>query len=131
VAVALVEGAALLPQYQNEKLADPSLLRLSRMVEVGPDPALPRGVSCLMTLETDSGRVYRSQVDHPRGSIAKPMTAEEMNGKGHLLADGVIGRPGADTLGDAVRNVTALASIDELTRLVIGARATGDVPSHA
>ncbi|MEP7306284.1 MAG: MmgE/PrpD family protein [Acidobacteriota bacterium] len=131
VAVALVEGAALLPQYQNEKLADPILLRLSRMVKVVADQTLPRGVSCLMTLETESGRVYRSQVDHPRGSIANPMTADEMNGKVHLLADGVIGRAAVDALGDCVRNVTALSQIDELTRLIGGARATVGVPSHA
>ena len=52
VAVALIEGAALLPQYQNDKLSDPEILRLSRLVEVIPDETLPRGVSCLMTLET-------------------------------------------------------------------------------
>jgi len=131
VAVALVEGAALLPQYQDEKLADPVLLRLSRMVKVVPDQTLPRGVSCVMTLETENGRVYRSQVDHPRGSIANPMTAEEMNAKVHLLADKVIGRPAVAALGDAVRHITALVHIDELTRLVGGARSTEDVPSHA
>ena len=52
VAVALIEGAALLPQYQNDKLSDPEILRLSRLVRVVPDETLPRGVSCLMTLET-------------------------------------------------------------------------------
>ena len=68
VAVALIEGAALLPQYQESKLSDPNILRLSKMVKVIPDDTLPRGVSCLMTLETEAGGVYRSQVDHPRGS---------------------------------------------------------------
>ena len=101
------------------------------MVKVVPDQTLPRGVSCLMTLETESGRVYRSQVDHPRGSIANPMTADEMNGKVHLLADGVIGRTAVDALGDAVRNITALSQIDELMRLSGGARTTAGIPSHA
>jgi hypothetical protein len=30
--------------------------------------------STTLTLETESGAVHRSQVDHPRGSIANPMT---------------------------------------------------------
>ena len=42
VAVALIEGAALLPQYQDDKLADPALLRLSRMIKILPDDAAAR-----------------------------------------------------------------------------------------
>jgi hypothetical protein len=54
-----------------------------------------------------------------------------MNGKVHLLADGVIGRTAVDALGDAVRNITALSQIDELMRLSGGARTTAGIPSHA
>ena len=118
VAVALLEGGALLAQYQPEKLRDPDISRLARLVTIVPDPSLPRGVSCLMTLEVKSGAVYRSQVDHPRGSIANAMTADEMNNKVHLLADQVIGRISVNTLIDMVRNVTAVAQVRELTRIV-------------
>ena len=38
------------------------------------------------------------------------MTADEMNGKLHMLADGVIGRAAVDALGDAVRNVDGAAA---------------------
>src|ERR1700730_7365486 len=65
VAVAVVKGAALLPQYQDEKLSDPTILRLASLVKIVPDDALSRGVSCLMTLETDTGAVHPSLVDHP------------------------------------------------------------------
>jgi 2-methylcitrate dehydratase PrpD len=123
VAVALIEGAALLPQYQESKLSDPNILRLSKMVKVIPDDTLPRGVSCLMTLETEAGAVYRSQVDHPRGSISNPMTSDEMSNKVHMLADGVIGHSNVDKLTDLVRNITALPYIDELTRLIAAAPA--------
>ena len=78
---------------------------------------LPRGVSCLMTLETDSGAVHRSQVDHPRGSIANPMTPDDMDSKVHMLADGVIGRGAVTELIDAVGQITTLPRIDRLTRL--------------
>jgi len=117
VAVALVEGAALLPQYQDHKLQQADIRRLSRLVTIVADDTLPRGVSCLMTLEMDGGPVYRSQVDHPRGSIANPMTPEEMTAKVHLLADGVIGRGAADSLVETVRHVEALLRIDSLAQL--------------
>jgi 2-methylcitrate dehydratase PrpD len=123
VAVALIEGAALLPQYQDEKLSDPNILRLSKMVEIVPDASLPRGVSCLMTLETEGGKTYKSQVDHPRGSIANPMTPEEMKNKVHMLADGVIGRPQVDKLAELVQNIEKVARIDEVTRLLSPATA--------
>src|SRR5262249_19594928 len=127
--------AALLPQYQDEKLSNPEILRLSRLVTIVRDASLPRGVSCLMTLETASGGVYKSQVDHPRGSIANPMTAEEMSGKVHMLADPVIGRAAVAAAGEAVRNVETLPRIDELARLfgrpVGGAATATGVPTHA
>src|SRR5580704_33028 len=119
VAVALVEGAALLPQYQDEKLSDPTILRLASLVKIVPDDTLSRGVSCLMTLETGTGAVHRSLVDHPRGSIANPMTAEEMHRKVHILADAVIGRSAVTELIDVARNITALPRIDELTRAIV------------
>jgi 2-methylcitrate dehydratase PrpD len=117
VAVALTDGTALLPQYRNDKLSDPNILRLASLITVVPDSTLPRGVSCLMTLETESGAIHRSQVDHPRGSITNPMTADDMHNKVHMLADGVIGRAGATALIDVVSHVTMLPRIEQLTRL--------------
>lgn len=98
VAVALIDGAALFPQYQNERLADHQILRLSRMIEVVPDDTLPRGVSCLLQVETQSGKIYRSQVDHPRGSIENPMSEAELNGKVRMLADPSLGAEAAAVL---------------------------------
>jgi 2-methylcitrate dehydratase PrpD len=121
VAVALVEGAALLPQYEDEKLSDRTILHLASLVTIVPDDTLSRGVSCLMTLETDTGAVYRSLVDHPRGSIANPMTADEMHNKVHTLADGVIGRSAVTELIAVAANITTLPRIDELTRAIVHA----------
>jgi 2-methylcitrate dehydratase PrpD len=120
VAVALVEGGALLSQYQPEKLRDPDISRLAQLVKIVPDPSLPRGVSCLMAVEVQSGAVYRSQVDHPRGSIANPMSVDDVNDKVHLLADDVIGRRSVDTLIDMVRDLTSVPKIGGLTRIVGG-----------
>lgn len=119
VAVALIEGAALLPQYQDDKLALPEIQRLSHLVKVVPDASLPRGVSCLMTLETTSGAVLKSQVDHPRGSIANPMSDEEMSNKVHMLADGVIGRGSVDQLLEKVRGVEHLAAASDIMTFVV------------
>jgi 2-methylcitrate dehydratase PrpD len=118
-AVALIEGNALLPQYQDEKLNDSEILRLSQMIKVVPDDSLPRGVSCLMTLQTIGGAELKSQVDHPRGSIANPMSPEEMSNKAHMLGDDVIGRAHMDELIESIRSVEKLPNPLELMQLMV------------
>ncbi len=123
VAVALIEGAALLPQYQDEKLQDPEILRLSNMLKIETDPSLPRRVSCFLTVETQGGAKLTSQVDHPRGSIANPMTPDDMDFKVHMLADPVLGEAGVTRMIAATRDVETLTSIDQLTSLLVPSRA--------
>jgi 2-methylcitrate dehydratase PrpD len=118
VAVALIEGAALLPQYQDEKLGEPEILRLSDLLTIEVDPSLPRGVSCLLTVQTAGGATLTSQIDHPRGSIANPMTPDEMNFKVHMLADPVLGKSGVDQVIAATEQLETLKSIGELTSLL-------------
>jgi 2-methylcitrate dehydratase PrpD len=119
VAVALIEGQALLPQYQDGKLGNSEILRLARMVRVVPDGSLPRGVSCLMILRTTGGAELKSQVDHPRGSIENPMSPEEISNKVHMLADDVIGRKVVDELIERTKNAEALTNIGKLMALVV------------
>lgn len=118
-AVALIEGNALLPQYQNEKLSDPEILRLSQMMEIVVDDSLPRGVSCLMTLKTTGGAVLKSQVDHPRGSIENPMSPADMSNKAHMLGDNVIGRDNIDAVIEQAQNMERLLSLSEIMKLTV------------
>jgi hypothetical protein len=91
------------------------------MIKVVPDPSLPRGVSCLMTLRTKGGAELKSQVDHPRGSIENPMSPEEMSNKVHMLADDVIGSGTADELIARAKRVEALARVSDITGLLVPA----------
>src|SRR5690606_30536273 len=116
VAVALIDGAALFPQYQNERLADPQIVRLSNMLEVLPDDSLSRGVSCLLELTTVSGKVYRSQVDHPRGSIENPMSEAELNPKIHLLAEPSVGAEGVASLIADLEQIDSDLSVSAITK---------------
>lgn len=118
-AVALIEGNALLPQYRDDKLGDPETLRLSAMIEVIPDDTLPRGVSCRMTLTTAGGTELTAQVDHPRGSIANPMSPEDMAAKVHMLGDGVIGADRVEALIDRVGTIETLPGVAAIMDLVV------------
>lgn len=119
VAVALIEGAAFFPQYRNEKLGEAEILRLSDLLEIVPDESLPRGVSCHLIVETAAGVRLESQIDHPKGSIASPMTDAEMRGKVHLLGDAVVGEDQVGRMIAAIDGVEDLRSIETLMRLTV------------
>lgn len=122
VAVALTDGQALFPQYNNARLKEPMLKKLSEMVEISVDESLPRGVSCLMTMEMDDGAIYRSQVDYPKGSIQNPMSDDELRAKFDSLATPVLGAERAAQVAEQVANIEACADVGALMRLLAPAR---------
>jgi 2-methylcitrate dehydratase PrpD len=117
VAVALIEGQALLAQYSDRNIGDPQVKRLCERVTIREDASLPRGVSCRMMVSLRDGRTLTSQVDYPKGSIQNPMSDEEMRAKFDSLAVPVIGEKRASSLAERVMDVENVADVSELTRL--------------
>jgi 2-methylcitrate dehydratase PrpD len=120
VAVALTDGQALFAQYNNARLGEPMLKRLSEMVEITVDPSLPRGVSCRMTLEMTDGARYVSQVDYPKGSIQNPMSDQELRAKFDSLAEPVLGAARAKQVAEMVASIETCTDVGTLMRLLAG-----------
>lgn len=118
VAVALTDGQALFPQYNNARLQEPMLKTLSERVEITVDASLPRGVSCVMTMEMDDGAVYRAQVDYPKGSIQNPMSDDELRAKFDSLAAPVLGASRAAQVAEQVAHIEACRDVGVLMRLL-------------
>ena len=117
VAVALKEGQALLSQYDDRKLREPVLRRISAVTNVTVDGSLPRGVSCRMTVTLNDGRKFVSQVDHPKGSIQNPMSDEELRGKFDSLAAPVVGARRAAQIAEVVDGIEKCGDVGKLMRL--------------
>jgi|UniRef100_UPI00404822E6 2-methylcitrate dehydratase PrpD len=117
VAVALVDGQALFPQYNNARLKETELVRLTQMVQIEPDASLPRGVSCKMTMVMKDGSTYTSQVDYPKGSIQNPMSDEELRAKFDLLTQPVIGPSKAEQLADGLWSIESCKDLNTLMAL--------------
>ncbi len=127
VAVALIEGKALLAQYTNSKLGNREIRRLMDLTHIETDARLPRGVSCHTTMTMQSGEKYVSQVDFPKGSIENPMSDDELRGKFESLAVPVIGEMRAAQICDVVSRIERCANVGELMRLTV---APARKPAH-
>jgi 2-methylcitrate dehydratase PrpD len=119
VAVAFVEGIALLGQYTDRKLKNPVVRRLMDLTRIETDGSLPRGVSCHMTVGLTSGEAHVAQVDHPKGSIENPMSDDELKIKFDSLAVPVVGAARAAGIVGRVMNIERCRDAGELMRLTV------------
>jgi 2-methylcitrate dehydratase PrpD len=118
VAVALTDGQALFAQYNNARLKEPMLIKLSELVEISVDASLPRGVSCKMTMEMQDGTCYLSQVDYPKGSIQNAMSDDELRAKFDSLAIPVLGAARSAEVAAMVAGIENCENVRDLTRLL-------------
>lgn len=118
VAIAMVEGKALLDQYSDRNIRNKELKRLAGLAKF-ETVSLPRGVSVRITARQDDGKKFVSQVDYPKGSIQNSMSDDELRAKFMSLSEPVIGAKKAAALADMAMNVEKVASIGELTKLTV------------
>lgn len=119
VAIALIEGKALLGQYTNSKLGNAAVRRLMNLTRIETDGKLPRGVSCHTTITLASGKKFVSQVDYPKGSIQNPMSDEELRVKFDALAVPVVGAARAARIADLAMRIERCGNVGELLRLTV------------
>ncbi|RSE81785.1 MmgE/PrpD family protein [Achromobacter denitrificans] len=118
VAVAFTDGQALFPQYNNARLEEPMLVKLSEMLEITVDDTLPRGVSCRLTVEMDDGARHVSQVDYPKGSIQNSMSDAELRAKFDSLTIPVIGASRSAEAAAMVADIEQCKDAGQLMRLL-------------
>lgn len=118
VAVAFTDGQALFPQYNNARLKEPMLLKLSKMLKITLDDTLPRGVSCRLTIEMDDGAKYVSQVDYPKGSVQNSMSDAELRAKFDSLTIPVIGATRSAEAAEMILGIEQCEDISSLMRLL-------------
>ncbi|MDO8567451.1 MAG: MmgE/PrpD family protein [Dehalococcoidales bacterium] len=117
VAIALMEGNALLEQYSEERLKNPKVLELAGKVKIISDASLPRGVSCAMKIVTKAA-TYEAQVDYAKGSLENPMTDKEHKDKFTSLASSVISKAKMGQIIALVDKLEAVKDVSELCQLV-------------
>lgn len=118
-AVALKEGDAFFAQFGQDRIADPDIQRLSRLMRIVPEAALERGVSCRLEVTLEDGRVLTSTVDSPLGSLDRPMSEEHHVKKFRTLTDGFRSPATQDRILDLLADIPAIGDIRDLVAVVI------------
>jgi 2-methylcitrate dehydratase PrpD len=120
IAVSLLEGAALPPQFQPEKLIDPEIVALAQSIELVPDPALdnlyPKHFAGWVAVEHE-GDWKRIDVLDPSGSPAQPLGPGGIKEKFHGLVEGILSREQALAVEQAVANFESVSLRDLLAKL--------------
>ena len=93
VAVAFLDGAAGIAQYEDAAVAEPRVLELRQRVVVEEDPGIPVETA-LVTVATTDGRSLVCHLTEARGTPARPMSDAELEAKFRDLAHH--GAPGID-----------------------------------
>jgi 2-methylcitrate dehydratase PrpD len=117
VAVAMLEGKALLEQYSDRNIRNKEVKRLSGLARFETVAGLPRGVSLRITVSQSDGKKFTSQVDYPKGSIQNAMSDDELLAKFESLAAPVLGAKKAAALADTAMNVEKVGSVAEMMKL--------------
>lgn len=84
IAVALLDGQVLPPQFSDARLADPEIMALAGMLQLVPDPALdllyPKNFAAWVAAKAD-GRWERVDMLNPSGSWQDPLDAKGVTRK--------------------------------------------------
>jgi len=122
VAAALVHHELRFEQLNGEALNDPVVLDLVDRIEMVEDEVFnarfPKQRLARVVVETTDGAVYDSGELSPKWGINEPATDEELSGKFHELADGILPSSRARELEEAIWNVAEMEDVSKLTDLL-------------
>jgi 2-methylcitrate dehydratase PrpD len=113
VAVGLRFGRAGLPEFSDAAATAPEVARLRGLITLDPDPGVARDAAVLR-IETRSADPVEVRVEHTRGSIARPLTDDELQDKVQALVTPVLGDGAADRLREAVDGLPAAEDVSVL-----------------
>ena len=110
LAVALADGAALLDQFTDERVADPAVAALRERVHVHTDDAQHKD-SARVVLTLRDGRTLDRHIAHNLGTPDNPMSDEQLEEKFIGLAAPVLGVARAKQVADECWRLLELSDI--------------------
>jgi 2-methylcitrate dehydratase PrpD len=113
VAVGLLDGEVGPPQFRDERVRCADTARLRALVTLVPSGDRARDEAVIRVERAGADPVV-VHVEHARGSLARPLTDEELFGKVRRLVEPVLGAGSTPAIRDAVDQLDAAPGLDEL-----------------
>ena len=114
-ATAIVFGAAGEPQFGTAAVNDERVMTLRRKVTVAADAALKK-IQARITVTLNDGRAFTQTVENALGTLARPMSDQDLEEKFRSLTDGVLASVEAGTLIDLCWSAETLADAAAVAR---------------
>lgn len=116
VAAALCDGQVGLAQYEDARVVREDVTAVRALTKLAPDAAVNRDEVFIAATLKD-GTLVEHHVEHARGSLARPLTNDELMHKVRLLVDSQLGDGTAAQLAAAVAALDTAANLDALFAL--------------
>jgi len=122
VAVALMEGKALLEQFSEGKIADPKILDLAKRVEIVLDEEIekvyPDRFANKVEVILKNGDRFETRIDFPKGSAENPMSFDQVAEKFKSLASKVLPSKRIDAIVEKIKKFEELNDVQNFTHLL-------------
>ena len=119
VAATLVNGHGNIQNCQPASFADLRITELRRRVELAPDDRIRRE-EVVAEFRLRDGRLITKHVDHCRGSIARPMSDEDLTAKFRSYGSLVLSASRLDQLIEAAWDIRECKNLRDLATLAQG-----------
>jgi 2-methylcitrate dehydratase PrpD len=116
VAAALCDKVVGLAQYEDERVVKADVTAMRAKTTLAPDATVNRD-EVFIEARLKDGSVVKHHVEHARGSLARPLTDEELMDKVRLLIDPLLGEGVAAQLAAVVDGLAAAPNLDTLFAL--------------
>ena len=111
VAAALCDGQVGLAQYEDARVVREDVTTMRTLTKLAPDASVNRDEVFIAATLKD-GSVVEHHVEHARGSLARPLTNDELMHKVRLLVDSQLGDGIAAQLAAAVATLDTAPNLD-------------------
>ncbi len=116
VAAALCDRQVGLAQYEDARVVRADVQALRAKTTLAPDASVNRD-EVFIEARLKNGEIVRHHVEHARGSLARPLTDDELMSKAQLLVDPLLGAGTAGRLAAIVDALEAATDLDALLAL--------------
>jgi 2-methylcitrate dehydratase PrpD len=118
VAAALCDKQVGLAQYDDARVVQDDVRAIRALTRLMPDASVNRD-EVFIEARLKDGTIVKDHVEHARGSLARPLTHEELGAKVRLLIEPTLGANAAVAIAAFVANLEQAANLDALFALCV------------